>query len=174
MSAPAPRRIPRAPARRSPFLALLASLALVAAAFSACASAVTIGQNVIVLSEPDDYHARQRMEIHEAIHQRQYRERGTLPMIFAYLGSTSRRLAMEAEAYAAELCYLRRVGDRRQAAWSEGFTLALRGYAWSGRVSRAQAEAQLERAYAGGAACETLLLRAGRGWVLAAYPAAPP
>ncbi|MDQ3605348.1 MAG: hypothetical protein M3418_04060 [Gemmatimonadota bacterium] len=145
-------------------------LTLLVTSLASCASAVTVGQHVVVLREPAGFHSRQRMEIHEAIHKRQYRERGTLPMVLTYLLSPSRRLKLEAEAYAAELCYLMRVGDRRHQAWREGFSIALRGYSVLGAVSHHHAQAQLAHAYRDGAACDRLLIEAGRSSVLAAYP----
>ncbi len=147
-------------------------LALLASSLVSCASAVTVGQHVVVLREPSSFHSRQRMEIHEAIHKRQYREKGTLSMLLIYLVSPSRRLQLEAEAYAAELCYLMRVGDRRQHAWKEGFSMALRGYSLLRPLSRHNADAQLARAYDEGEACDRLLIEAGRSSVLAAYPSA--
>ncbi len=145
-------------------------LTVLASSLVSCASAVTVGQHVVVLREPASFHSRQRMEIHEAIHKQQYRQRGTLPMVLTYLFSPSHRLKLEAEAYAAELCYLLRVGDRRQQAWTEGFSIALRGYSMLGTVSHARAQAHLAHAYRDGAACERLLMDAGRNSVLAAYP----
>ncbi len=153
-----------APVRILPLLALL----LVAAPLGACASAVTVGQTVVVLQEPEDYHARERMRLHEEIHKRQYRERGTLSMLATYLFSPSRRLALEAEAYAAELCYMTRIGTKHPAAWRQGFSTRLRGYGFLHRVSQQQAEAHLTAAYGGGSECDRLLILAGRGWMLAA------
>lgn len=137
---------------------------------AACASAVTVGQRVIVLNEPEGFHARERMILHEEIHKQQYREAGTLSLMLAYLSSPTRRLELEAEAYAAELCYLRRVGTRRPEAWKAGFASALRSYGVLSTISHRQAETLLDRAYQEGAACDRLLRRAGWGWMLAVYP----
>ncbi len=158
---------------RAPFSLLprLVLLAVLLAPLISCASAVTVGQTVIVLNEPEGYHARERMQLHEEIHKRQYREAGTFPMLLHYLLSPGRRLELEAEAYAAELCYVMRLGTRRPEAWREGFAAALRGYRGGSRgISQQEAEAHLARAFQEGARCGWLLTRAGRGWLLAANP----
>jgi hypothetical protein len=146
---------------------LLVCLSLLPAA---CASAVTIGQRVTVLDEPDSFHERERMYLHEEIHKTQYRKLGTMRMLARYTLSGSRRLELEAEAYAAELCYLMRVGTNRADDWHAGFAAALQTYTAGRAVSRERAAAHLARAYQGGAVCSELLSRGGRQWVLTAYP----
>lgn len=137
---------------------------------TACASAITLGQTVTVLDEPDTFHERERMYLHEEIHKAQYRKLGTLGMLVRYTLSGSRRLELEAEAYAAELCYLTRVGTDRADEWHTGFAAALQSYSAGRAVSRERANLHLARAYKGGAVCSELLSRGGRQWVLTAYP----
>ena len=149
---------------------LLSLVVAIGVSLTGCVSAVTIGQNVAVINPPDEFHARERMYLHEEIHKAQYRQRGTLRMLFAYLLSPSLRQELEAEAYAAELCYMVQVGATNPKLWEEGFARAIRTYALVPGVSTDDARTRLGRAYLDGASCVRLLRQAGQGWLLANNP----
>jgi hypothetical protein len=151
------------------FLGLVVLSALTA---SGCAgvSAVTLGPSVVVLREPEGFHARQRMELHEDVHRRQYRSRGVAGMLTRYLFSPGGRLEMEAEAYAVEACYLQRIGAGGEERWREQVALTLRSYFPLRRISSHRAAAAFDHAYQEGAACASLLPAARTAWMGSAYP----
>ena len=121
--------------------------------------AITFGQATVILKEYPDQHANARQQIHEAVHRLQYREHGLVRFLAAYFFDQDRRLAWEAEALAATLCYSRSREANRLDQLTDAAVEGLRLYWVAGQIPRRRASTHIQRAYREGGACAGLLRR---------------